>query len=591
MKKIFVFIFAAFTLLTASAAETSRHFMLTGASFGVPENGWFELSCKAFNAEAMNKSVSGEAIYHTANRMATNTFYTKDELERTDVFIIMHVHNQNVADPTWLKTNYSEYTMPTSNYAIAYDYVIKRYKEDCYKLKDDPASQYYGTENGKPAVIVLCTHWHDSRTTYNVAIRQLAQKWQLPLVEWDTNIGFTKNVLVDGKQPSLQYARDTEVINGVTYGWHPLRGQEQYIQKKLSEIFNARMESIVGVIPVSATLTAKSTAILPGENIKINVAFSGLPPWNFSYKVNGETFALTNITENPLKISAPASQDTNYLEPVAVSNSSSVGTVSGNASVAVADKTIYPSFDAYTHQAFKTTSYTTDQFIQVKTTTDNYSREAFFTFNLDNIKASDARIVFRAFFYQCVYPENQNILENHLVQMDANTDSYTTLTWNTMPANMTKTGEVLIAPDDIGSYISWDVTDWVLTQKSADKTKVTFKLKVTNGGAGLLYFYSSESSNNRPQLIVAESSTTATEMKKQNNSFVLFDRTRHQLCLKSDEPIEEVSVHAVDGRCMYSNNHIATNEFRIDASGFPAGVCILKHKSGSSSYFHKFINQ
>ena len=44
-------------------------FLLTGASFAIPENGWFEMACEDMGAEAINKAVSGEAIYHTARRM------------------------------------------------------------------------------------------------------------------------------------------------------------------------------------------------------------------------------------------------------------------------------------------------------------------------------------------------------------------------------------------------------------------------------------------------------------------------------------------------------------------------------------------
>lgn len=219
--------------------------MLVGASFAEKKNGWFELSCKRFNAEPINKAISGEAIYHTANRMANNALYTTAELDRTDAFIIMHVHNKDVADTTFLKDNYKDYSMPTYNYAVAYDYVIKKYKDDCYQLKNNPASRYYGTPNGKPAVIVLCTHWHDARTIYNQSVRLLAKKWNLPLVEWDKNIGFTKDKLKNSQQPSLQYAINTEEINGVKYAWHPLLGEKQYIQKKISRIFNAKMKQIL----------------------------------------------------------------------------------------------------------------------------------------------------------------------------------------------------------------------------------------------------------------------------------------------------------------------------------------------------------
>ncbi len=138
--------------LFSYAQEYKYHFLLAGASFAVPENGWFELVCDAFNAEAMNKAVSGDAIKHTASDMFYDRFYTDEELERTDAFIIMHVHNQDVASTTGIKENYEDYThADIQQYNTAYDYVIKRYKADCYNLKNNPNSKYYQTENGKPA--------------------------------------------------------------------------------------------------------------------------------------------------------------------------------------------------------------------------------------------------------------------------------------------------------------------------------------------------------------------------------------------------------------------------------------------------------
>lgn len=194
--------------------------------------------CDAFNAEAMNKAVSGDAIKHTASDMFYDRFYTDEELERNDAFIIMHVHNQDVASTTGIKENYEDYThADIQQYNTAYDYVIKRYKADCYNLKNNPNSKYYQTENGKPATIILCTHWHDSRISYNQSIRELAERWQLPLIKWDDNIGFTRKVVdEDGRQPSIKYAADTEKIYDITFGWHPLRGKEQYIQQKMAAI-------------------------------------------------------------------------------------------------------------------------------------------------------------------------------------------------------------------------------------------------------------------------------------------------------------------------------------------------------------------
>ena len=227
----------------ATAQENAKYtILLTGASFASPQNGWFEIGCRQLDARAINRAIGGESIADTANRMAEGTLWNAGELDEMDALVIMQVHNRDVSATGGLKEKYTDYTTPfdRSNYAAAFDYVIKRYQSECYALKDDPKS-------GKPAVIVLCTDWHDARTTYNAAIRRLAARWGLPLVEFDRNIGFSKDTPnpATGTQQSLLHAQDTQTIEGVAYGWHPQRGQDKYIQQRMAAIFTDTMRRIL----------------------------------------------------------------------------------------------------------------------------------------------------------------------------------------------------------------------------------------------------------------------------------------------------------------------------------------------------------
>lgn len=234
----------------ATAQENAKYtILLTGASFASPQNGWFEIGCRQLDARALNRAIGGESIADTANRMAEGTLWNAGELDEMDALVIMQVHNRDVSATGGLKEKYTDYTTPfdRSNYAAAFDYVIKRYQSECYALKDDPKSKYYGTKSGKPAVIVLCTDWHDARTTYNAAIRSLAARWGLPLVEFDRNIGFSKDTPnpATGTRQSLLHAQDTQTIEGVAYGWHPQRGQDKYIQQRMAAIFTDTMRRIL----------------------------------------------------------------------------------------------------------------------------------------------------------------------------------------------------------------------------------------------------------------------------------------------------------------------------------------------------------
>lgn len=239
---------ASLSLHAQKVSTDTKTLLLTGASFASVENGWFEIACESMGYHCINRALGGKAIADAANQMVEGTLYSFQELDQMDALVIMHVHDRDVFDETNLKQDYKDYQVPfdRSDYAAAYDYVIKRYITECYALKDNPESQYYGTENGKIPVIILCTHWHNGRPLFNSSVRKLADKWGLPLVEFDRNIGFSARMLhpVTGKSFSLFYAQDTQETNGAIYGWHPKRGKEEYIQHKMAGIFAERIKSV-----------------------------------------------------------------------------------------------------------------------------------------------------------------------------------------------------------------------------------------------------------------------------------------------------------------------------------------------------------
>lgn len=242
-------LFLAFSFIYGQNVDAKYKILLGGASFASPTNGWFELGCEALNAEPINKAINGQSIAVTANEMAEGKFYTLDDLEDIDAFIIMHVHDKDVADESRLKNSYQDYVLPFDyfDYAQAYDYVIKKYLTDCYNLRYKEDSKYYNTPAGKPAIIVLCTSWHDAREIFNPAIRKLGERWGFPVVEFDKYIGFSKNHLhpATGKQHSILYAHNTELINGEEFGWHPYEGQDQYIQQRMAAIFADTMRKVL----------------------------------------------------------------------------------------------------------------------------------------------------------------------------------------------------------------------------------------------------------------------------------------------------------------------------------------------------------
>lgn len=226
--------------------DSSSVFCLSGASFASSGNGWFEVACRNLGVAPMNKAVSGSHVSDLATGMYNGTFWTPAEFEQFTHLVIMFSHNYDISlfnevEDDW--TNYSFFQYSNDRVSTrCFDYIIRKYRDMCYAQRLVTGSKWFGTTAGKPCNIILTTNWHDSRTRYNDSVRKVCEKWRLPLVAFDECVGFTRNQPLETAsgesiQMSLKYSGDTEVIDGVTYGWHPQLGQAQYIQQKMAKTF------------------------------------------------------------------------------------------------------------------------------------------------------------------------------------------------------------------------------------------------------------------------------------------------------------------------------------------------------------------
>ena len=231
--------------LPKKPAESSS-ICIIGASIAYPENTWFEMTCESLGKEPINKARSGGRPGDDVVKMSQGTLFAEGEHDKFEIFAVMHCHEMEVCNESKLLADYNEYLpAPDMDYSQAFDYIIRKYAEECRALEFDTTSKWYGFEGGKPVKIVLCTHWHDARPLYNGAVRRLVEKWSdcAYLCAFDANIGFTKDEPdpETGEQMSLRYAKnginDTEYLYGVLHGWHPTRGRDAEIQQRMAKIF------------------------------------------------------------------------------------------------------------------------------------------------------------------------------------------------------------------------------------------------------------------------------------------------------------------------------------------------------------------
>lgn len=143
-------------------------------------------------------------------------------------------------------------------YAAGYDYLLKKYALDCYNLRLNPDSKYYGTKSGKPVVIVCTTQWHDGYVRFNDSVKIMAKRHGAIVCNVADNVGFSYLQTDPTNDDSIRWGAlhcnnaaigsdndaETIPIHGVMYtdmGWHPTRQWDSYIQMKRAQILAETM--------------------------------------------------------------------------------------------------------------------------------------------------------------------------------------------------------------------------------------------------------------------------------------------------------------------------------------------------------------
>ena len=249
-----------YNLGKAVSVKSGNKIMLTGASFASSENGWFELFCLKNNLEAVNQSVGGSGIDTNVAQRMLDADETKphgslfmvngvDIFKDVKVFALFHSHNYDVfiSESKYKSNTIDHYkTNGFANRGEVFDYIIKQYRQWCaeYTIELNINGQADVT-GGKECNIVLCSHWHKSRSLYNNSSRKIADRYGITYCAFDDNIGFNNDTFVTANlntdsnttpvsglyHQSILHSQfvdisivgKTEIIDGVMYGWHPQR--------------------------------------------------------------------------------------------------------------------------------------------------------------------------------------------------------------------------------------------------------------------------------------------------------------------------------------------------------------------------------
>lgn len=279
----------------------------SGASTTVPSNGWFERACRELGFKYINAAVSGESVMHHATKAWKGTLWTSEELDNFDVLSLSHNHNYDISfvpeNPTVLKNTVAEYenqgydennnpltpgTADPENpnhrivtygsvgasgplvpnpevnerYAAGYDYLIKKYRQECYNLKDNPDSKWYGSEYGKPCTIIICSHWHDGYVVFNEAAKTVCDRTGAIYSDTASYNGWTWRTTDPDDPNSIRWSAEVcnnasyggsndlhnEPINGVIYtnmGFHPTRDVNSEFNKRRASVFKETLRTLL----------------------------------------------------------------------------------------------------------------------------------------------------------------------------------------------------------------------------------------------------------------------------------------------------------------------------------------------------------
>ena len=167
-----------------------------------------------------------------------------------------------------------------------------------------------------------------------------------------------------------------------------------------------------------------------------------------------------------------------------------------NSALAQTTTTLSPTDDAFIRGGtYASTNFGTDPTLMVKSSSSSLTRYSYLKFSISSV-ASVASATLR------IYGSNTtNTSAISISAYQVNTDSWTegTIVWNNAPAASTLLSSVSV--NNTAKYYDFDVTNFVNTQFSGDKT-VSFLVKDPANQDIALTFNSKENAQNQPQLVI-----------------------------------------------------------------------------------------
>ncbi|TWW01051.1 cellulase family glycosylhydrolase [Chitinophaga pinensis] len=140
------------------------------------------------------------------------------------------------------------------------------------------------------------------------------------------------------------------------------------------------------------------------------------------------------------------------------------------------------------------------------TATAGYDRQSFLRFDLSGVNNISSAVL-------KVYGKIEDTRVTNLpigVYAVANTSwTESAITWNNKPATGTTALQTAVVTDSVGRYYSWDITNYVQTEKAAGRNGISLALLSSTGADPRVIWRSKEAGLTAPQLVISSTTTAA----------------------------------------------------------------------------------
>lgn len=262
-------------------------------------------------------------------------------------------------------------------------------------------------------------------------------------------------------------------------------------------------EMVLSQIILPKTVIGGRSFIRAGETASLKVDLQGTAPWDFIYSDGNQQHTVQNITQTPYLLNLSPQSNTTYTL-VSSHDANGSSEISGSAAVYVAESHLNPVFDGYLRRSDDRGFFNTAS-LETKISGAN-AREIFISVNPSLLPQT---LVGKAALR--IYIHKADKVVNAKFRLEAIPQEFdSSLKWTTRPGD----NEFVRAADDVTyeqwqlpGYVSWDITDYLVSFKASGATKLTFRIVLFEGNDVLLTAYSSRNSTLKPELIFTSGNT------------------------------------------------------------------------------------